>query len=77
MSTLSWLNNEFIINSGKIFSIIYRLLGPAAQSLPLSASQVLASSLRDTRVLVMDSTLGIFTNQDEEQVDFVVSLFFF
>ncbi|XP_043484818.1 E3 ubiquitin-protein ligase HUWE1 isoform X4 [Leptopilina heterotoma] len=51
--------------------ILQRLLGPAAQSLPLSASQVLASSLRDTRVLVMDSALGIFTNQDEEQVDFV------
>jgi len=52
--------------------MIYRLLGPAAQTLPLSASQVLASSFRDTRVVVMDNGLGIFTNQEEEQIDYVV-----
>ncbi|XP_036141020.1 E3 ubiquitin-protein ligase HUWE1 isoform X8 [Monomorium pharaonis] len=49
----------------------YILLGPAAQTLPLSASQVLASSFRDTRVVVMDNGLGIFTNQEEEQMDYV------
>ncbi|XP_053985847.1 E3 ubiquitin-protein ligase HUWE1-like isoform X2 [Hylaeus volcanicus] len=51
--------------------ILQRLLGPAAQALPLSASQVLASSFRDTRVVVMDNGLGILTNQEEEQIDFV------
>ncbi|XP_018052863.1 PREDICTED: E3 ubiquitin-protein ligase HUWE1 isoform X6 [Atta colombica] len=51
--------------------ILQRLLGPAAQTLPLSASQVLASSFRDTRVVVMDNGLGIFTNQEEEQIDYV------
>ncbi|XP_066587993.1 E3 ubiquitin-protein ligase HUWE1 isoform X2 [Prorops nasuta] len=51
--------------------ILQRLLGPAAQSLPLSASQVLASSFRDTRVVVMDGGLSIFANQEEEQIDFV------
>ncbi|XP_020278772.1 E3 ubiquitin-protein ligase HUWE1 isoform X2 [Pseudomyrmex gracilis] len=51
--------------------ILQRLLGPAAQT--LSASQVLASSFRDTRVVVMDNGLGIFThtNQEEEQIDYV------
>ncbi|XP_015191132.1 PREDICTED: E3 ubiquitin-protein ligase HUWE1 isoform X3 [Polistes dominula] len=51
--------------------ILQRLLGPTSQTLPLSASQVLASSFRDTRVVVMDNGLGIFTNQEEEQIDFV------
>lgn len=51
--------------------ILQRLLGPAAQTLPLSTSQVLASSFRDTRVVVMDNGLGIFTNQEEEQIDYV------
>ncbi|XP_012277229.1 E3 ubiquitin-protein ligase HUWE1 isoform X2 [Orussus abietinus] len=51
--------------------ILQRLLGPAAQTLPLSASQVLASSFRDTRVFLMDNGHGIFTNQEEEQIDFV------
>ncbi|KZC13383.1 E3 ubiquitin-protein ligase HUWE1 [Dufourea novaeangliae] len=51
--------------------ILQRLLGPAAQAIPLPASQVLASSFRDTRVVVMDNGLGIFTNQEEEQFDFV------
>ncbi|XP_076294390.1 HECT, UBA and WWE domain containing E3 ubiquitin protein ligase 1 isoform X3 [Lasioglossum baleicum] len=50
--------------------ILQRLLGPASQGIPLSASQVLASSFRDTRVVVMEN-LGIFTNQEEEQIDFV------
>ncbi|XP_033329504.2 HECT, UBA and WWE domain containing E3 ubiquitin protein ligase 1 isoform X3 [Megalopta genalis] len=51
--------------------ILQRLLGSAsAQGIPLSASQVLASSFRDTRVVVMEN-LGIFTNQEEEQIDFV------
>ncbi|KAG7210750.1 hypothetical protein KM043_012246 [Ampulex compressa] len=51
--------------------ILQRLLGPTAQTLPLSASQVVASSFRDARVVVMDNNLGIFTNQEEEQIDFV------
>ncbi|KAG6803233.1 E3 ubiquitin-protein ligase HUWE1 isoform X1 [Apis mellifera caucasica] len=51
--------------------ILQRLLGPAAQAIPLSASQVLASSFRDTRVVVMDNGVGILTNQEEEQIDFV------
>ncbi|XP_076681578.1 HECT, UBA and WWE domain containing E3 ubiquitin protein ligase 1 isoform X3 [Andrena cerasifolii] len=51
--------------------ILQRLLGPVAQALPLSASQVLASSLRDTRVVLMDNGLGILTNQEEEQIDYV------
>ncbi|XP_029040981.2 LOW QUALITY PROTEIN: E3 ubiquitin-protein ligase HUWE1 [Osmia bicornis bicornis] len=51
--------------------ILQRLLGPAAQALPLSASQVLASSFRDTRVVLMDNGLGILTNQEEEQIDLV------
>ncbi|KAG8038907.1 hypothetical protein G9C98_003214 [Cotesia typhae] len=51
--------------------ILQRLLVPAAQTLPMSASQVLASGFRDTRVVVMDNTLGIFSNQEEEQIDFV------
>ena len=50
----------------------YRLLGPAGQGFPLSASQVLASSFRDTRVVVMDNGVGILTNQEEEQIYFVV-----
>ncbi|CAD6224794.1 GSCOCG00005556001-RA-CDS [Cotesia congregata] len=51
--------------------ILQRLLVPAAQTLPMSASQVLASGFRDTRVVVMDNSLGIFSNQEEEQIDFV------
>ena len=51
--------------------ILQRLLVPAAQTLPLAASHVLASSFRDTRVVVMDNTLGILANQEEEQIDFV------
>ncbi|CAK9823562.1 E3 ubiquitin-protein ligase HUWE1, partial [Anthophora retusa] len=51
--------------------ILQRLLGPAAQTIPLSASQVLASSFRDTRVVVMDNGVGILTNPEEEQIDFV------
>ncbi|XP_046484252.1 E3 ubiquitin-protein ligase HUWE1 isoform X1 [Neodiprion pinetum] len=51
--------------------ILQRLLGPTAQTLPLATSQVLASNFRDTRVVVMDNGLGIFTNQEEEQIDFV------
>ncbi|XP_014203791.1 E3 ubiquitin-protein ligase HUWE1 isoform X2 [Copidosoma floridanum] len=50
--------------------ILQRLLGPAAQSLPLAASQILAS-VRDTRVVVMDNGLGIMTNQDDESFDLV------
>ncbi|KYN41565.1 E3 ubiquitin-protein ligase HUWE1, partial [Trachymyrmex septentrionalis] len=57
--------------------ILQRLLGPAAQTLPLSASQVLASSFRDTRVVVMDNGLGIFTNQEEEQIDYDQSGYLF
>lgn len=57
-----------------MYVFYYRLLGPAAQTLPLSASQVLASSFRDTRVVVMDNGLGIFTNQEEEQIDYVVRI---
>jgi len=49
-----------------------RLLGPAAHDLPASASQALASTFRDTRVVVMDNGLGILTNSEEEQIDFVV-----
>ncbi|KAK0081548.1 hypothetical protein PV325_011960 [Microctonus aethiopoides] len=51
--------------------ILQRLLVPAAQTLPMSASQVLASGIRDTRVVVMDNSLGIFANQEEEPIDFV------
>jgi len=47
-------------------------LGPAAHDLPASASQALASTFRDTRVVVMDNGLGILTNSEEEQIDFVV-----
>lgn len=56
----------------QLYVCLCRLLGPAAQT--LSASQVLASSFRDTRVVVMDNGLGIFahTNQEEEQIDYVV-----
>ncbi|XP_015599094.1 E3 ubiquitin-protein ligase HUWE1 isoform X3 [Cephus cinctus] len=50
--------------------ILQRLFGPAAQTLPISASPVLTSSFRDTRVLVVDNGLGIL-NQEEEQIDFV------
>jgi hypothetical protein len=49
-----------------------RLLGSAAHDLPASASQALASTFRDTRVVVMDNGLGILTNSEEEQIDFVV-----
>lgn len=45
---------------------------PAAHDLPTSASQALASTFRDTRVVVMDNGLGILTNSEEEQIDFVV-----
>ncbi|XP_058791372.1 E3 ubiquitin-protein ligase HUWE1 isoform X2 [Phymastichus coffea] len=51
--------------------ILQRLLGPAAQNLPLAASQILATSFRDTRVVVMDNGLGIMANPDDEQYDFV------
>lgn len=51
--------------------IIFRLLGSAAQTLPLAASQLLASSFRDTRVLVMDNGLSIMANPDDEPMDFV------
>ncbi|XP_063994967.1 E3 ubiquitin-protein ligase HUWE1 isoform X2 [Diachasmimorpha longicaudata] len=52
--------------------ILQRLLVPAAQSLPISATQMLASNFRDTRVVLMDNNgLGIFSNQEEEQIDFV------
>ncbi|PSN49852.1 hypothetical protein C0J52_14126 [Blattella germanica] len=47
------------------------LLGPAAHDIPASASQALASTFRDTRVVVMDNGLGILTNSEEEQIDFV------
>ncbi|KAJ9587850.1 hypothetical protein L9F63_018722, partial [Diploptera punctata] len=51
--------------------ILQRLLGPAAHDIPASASQALASTFRDTRVVVMDNGLGILTNSEEEQIDFV------
>ncbi|XP_048511685.1 E3 ubiquitin-protein ligase HUWE1 isoform X4 [Athalia rosae] len=51
--------------------ILQRLLGPTAQTLPLATSQVLASSFRDTRVVVVDNGLGLFANQEEEHIDFV------
>ncbi|KAJ8683247.1 hypothetical protein QAD02_019039 [Eretmocerus hayati] len=51
--------------------ILQRLLGPAAQSLPLAASQILATSFRDTRVVVMDNGLGIMTNHDDDHLDLV------
>ncbi|XP_011497625.1 PREDICTED: E3 ubiquitin-protein ligase HUWE1 [Ceratosolen solmsi marchali] len=51
--------------------ILQRLLRPVAQTLPLAASQILGTSFRDTRVVVMDNGLGIMTNQDDEQIDFV------
>ncbi|XP_034939530.1 E3 ubiquitin-protein ligase HUWE1 isoform X2 [Chelonus insularis] len=51
--------------------ILQRLLVPAAQTLPVSTSQVLATGFRDARVVLMDNSLGIFANQEEEPIDFV------
>ncbi|XP_046406854.1 E3 ubiquitin-protein ligase HUWE1 isoform X2 [Ischnura elegans] len=51
--------------------ILQRLLGPTAHDLPMSSGQALLPGLRDTRVVVMDNGLGIFTNPEEEQIDFV------
>ena len=64
-----------VINVG--FFLNGRLLGPAAHDFPNSAGQALASTFRDTRVVVMDNGLGILTNSEEEQIDFVVSKFLF
>ncbi|KAL7301215.1 hypothetical protein TKK_0006181 [Trichogramma kaykai] len=51
--------------------ILQRLLGPAAQTVPLAASQLLATSFRDARVVVMDNGLGLMANPDDEQFDLV------
>ncbi|XP_071445079.1 E3 ubiquitin-protein ligase HUWE1 isoform X2 [Hetaerina americana] len=51
--------------------ILQRLLGPSAHDLPISTGQALLPGFRDTRVVVMDNGLGIFTNPEEEQIDFV------
>lgn len=46
----------------------FRLLGPGAQRIPLSGSQILTRS----QVVVMDNGLGIRAfNNEEEQIDFV------
>jgi hypothetical protein len=49
-----------------IFIFVFvSLLGPGVHDLPLSASQALASTLRDTRVVVMDGNIGVFNTEDE------------
>ena len=70
--------NRFFNNKQYFFPIvvnlnfIFRLLGPAARDIPVSASQALASVFHGARVVIMDNGLGIFTNS-KEQIDFVVS----
>ncbi|KAJ1530610.1 hypothetical protein ONE63_005490 [Megalurothrips usitatus] len=53
--------------------ILQRLLGPLTGTIPLAAAatQALANSVRDSRVVLMDHGLGILTNAEEEQIDFV------
>lgn len=50
-----------------------RILGPSAHDLPEQVSNEIEASF-DTRVIVLDSGLGILTNNEEEQINFVVCI---
>lgn len=56
-----------------VFSLCSRLLGPAAsQNLTTTPGQAMPV-FGDSRVVLMDNGLGIFTQNEEEPIDFVVN----